>query len=88
MKCTIENWLKAYKAQSFDELEKFEYDLYWELATASKHDLLTVCDLIISGQYIDLPIPYQTIAFRLMGLENLNDKELVELAVSGMTMYC
>jgi hypothetical protein len=65
------------------------YDEFlWEVLTAPPEELAAFAKLLFDRPYIDLPAPLQVAVFRLVGLEYPDDVEKLQLADTGISMYC
>ncbi|MEM4725186.1 MAG: hypothetical protein QXP01_09260 [Candidatus Hadarchaeum sp.] len=65
------------------------YDEFlWAVLTAPREELAAFAKLLFDRPYMDLPPPLQVVVFRLVGLEFPNDIEKLQLANTGISMYC
>jgi hypothetical protein len=65
------------------------YDEFlWAVLTATPEELAAFAKLLFDQPYIDLPPPLQVAVFRLVGLEFPDDADKLQLANTGISMYC
>lgn len=65
------------------------YDEFlWAVLTAPREELAAFAKLLFDRPYIDLPPPLQVAVFRLVGLEFPDEVEKLQLANTGISMYC
>jgi hypothetical protein len=60
----------------------------WAIVTSGREDLAELIILLQDRPYVDLPVPLQVVAARLMGLEFPDDLDKLRLARSWAAMYC
>jgi hypothetical protein len=62
----------------------------WAMVTSGREDLAELVDLFLSKHkpYLDLPIPLQVAAARLMGLEYHDNPTRMRQACSWVALYC
>lgn len=81
-------WLAAQRDQDEARMHALLDDLYWHTANAEQSTLVEVAEVLMSGKYIDLPLPLQTIIFRLAGMESPVDFPEVQVSISNMGEFC
>jgi hypothetical protein len=65
------------------------YDEFlWVVLTAPREELAAFAKLLFEPPYIDLPPPLQVTVFRLVGLEAPDEVDILQLANTGISMYC